>query len=187
MNATLSLTLVLMLPAQRGADVPSRLVVWKLGSQYNLAALLTQRSKDPKVTEGIHGKAKKLAALAGVDLPALPRKGSLPKVLGVVNKANRTLSKAIAAKHGAEHAKLFDLASMPFVLLFVYELEDEKINKKFADGITERARDLRLPERLWRPVVTQVRKKVPVGTLRSAILKMDDDVAAYLQKTAKGK
>ena len=159
---------------------PANLVVWKLGSQFNLAAVLSHRSKDPKVTEQVYAKAKKLAQLAGVELPKLPPKGDLPKLMGFLGKENRTLAQKIAAKHGKKAATLFDMASMSMFLLLVYEFEDPNINKKFADGITQRGKETGLPEKLWQPVVKLIQEKASFAKVRSAVLTMDDRVADHL-------
>ena len=68
-------------PATEPAPLPIEFVAWKLGSQFNLAVVLSQRGNKPEVTKQVYEKAQKLAAPAGVEIPQLPEKGELPKVL----------------------------------------------------------------------------------------------------------
>lgn len=161
---------------------PIKLVAWKLGSQFNLAGVLSHRSSDPQATNKIYAKAKKLADLAGVEIPELPEKGELPKLLKFLDETNKSLAEKIGDKHGKEAGKLFDMASMTVVLLLVYEFDDKEMNQKFADGLSERGKENGLPEDLWKPVVSLVEKKGSFDDLKSAVLKMDDDVAEYLAK-----
>ena len=168
-------------PARESAPLPIEFVAWKLGSQFNLAVVLSQRGNKPEVTKQVYEKAQKLAALAGVEIPQLPEKGELPKVLKLVDETNQALEKKIAEKHGKKARSLFELSSMPIVLLLIYELEDAEMNQQFLTGITERANKAKLPERLWEPVVKIIRDKGSIDALREAVLDMDDQVSEYLQ------
>ena len=168
-------------PAKEPLPLPIEFVAWKLGSQFNLAVVLSQRGNKPEVTKQVYEKARKLAALAGVEIPQLPEKGELPKVLKLVDETNQALEKKIAEKHGKKAKALFELSSMPMVLLLIYELEDAEMNQQFLAGITERAKKAKLPERLWEPVTKTIRDKGSVDALREAVLDMDDHVSEYLK------
>lgn len=171
--------------AQDAKMPPSKVVVWKLGSQLNLAMVLSHRSSDPKVTESVYGKAKTIAQLAGVEIPALPGKMELPGLLGVMSKANQSISEQLAKKYDRDHAKLFDLAGMSMTVLLVYEFGDQALNKKFVDGITERAKEAGLPEALWQPVTRVITSKGSFADLRAAVLKMDNAISSHLNTEKK--
>jgi hypothetical protein len=172
--------------AQNTGGPPSKLLAWKLGSQFTFAVTLGHRSgNDHEVTKSVYAKAKKIADLAGLDIPAPPPKQDLPQLLGFINKSTKALSDKIATKYGKDHATLFDMASMSVTLLLLYELEDTKINKQFADGIASRGKETGIPEKFWQPLVRMIEGKAPYNDIKSEVLKMDDDVAEHFAKGGK--
>ena len=168
--------------SQAASSPPIEFTSWKLGSQFNLAVVLTQRSKKAELTKQIYDDAQKLAAAAGVEIPQLPEKGELPDVLAFLDQTNRTLEKEIAEKHGRKAELFFELASMPMVWLLVYDLEDEEINNQFLTGIIERVDEAQLPGELFEPAVRIAREKGSIDALRQAVLEMDERVTEYLRQ-----
>ena len=175
----IALTLLLAPPA-RGDTPSTEVVAWKLGSQFNLAAVLSYRGKDPEVAKQVYAKAQELAALAKVEIPPLPEKINLPRLLTFLDQANQGLEKKIAKLHGAQAERLYEIASMSVVVLLVYEFGGATINKQFSEGIAERAMKAELPEKLWQPVVKMIREKGKFDDLKAAVLTMHDQVAEHL-------
>lgn len=170
-----------VIPSQARAEgiARSKALIWRLGSQYNQAAVLTRGDK-PEVVNASYAKAKMLAKLAGVDLPGLPAKDDIFKVLSEVSKKNGELADVIAFKYGQQHAALYKLSSVSMNYLMVCGANDTQFRQTYAKVIAKLAQDANLPEGMWQPLVNKLMGNATPKEICEAVFAMDDAVSSYL-------
>jgi hypothetical protein len=160
---------------------------WLVGGNLSLAAMSYFRGTGPH--ENTFGRAQNIASTyLGVDIKPLPTKPAtssdgLLAMLDYFNKGDgASIGNYIQLKHGDDASTLYVTAVRTLQLPLFYDL-DPPLGDKFAQLIRGNMTKLKVPESMWKPVVDAVAKRTSFDNLRSAVIKMDDDVTQYLLKT----
>jgi hypothetical protein len=178
------------LPSARGVTAESkpneiRTASWLVGGNLSLAAMSYFRSIGSY--ESILEHTKTYASYIDVDIKPLPPKPAnptdgIPAMLDYFNKGDgASIGAFIERKHGQDASTLYFTAVRNMQLPLFYDL-DPALGDKIAASILGNMTKLKVPEELWKPLVTAVAKRASVNDVRAAAGKMDDDMTKYLLK-----
>ena len=178
------------LPSARGVTAKSkpneiRTASWLVGGNLSLAAMSYFRSIGSY--ESILEHTKTYASYIDVDIKPLPLSLQIQRTafLRCWIISTREMVPAsglcIERKHGQDASTLYFTAVRNMQLPLFYDL-DPALGDKIAASILVNMTKLKVPEELWKPLVTAVAKRASVSDVRAAAGKMDDDMTKYLLK-----
>jgi outer membrane biosynthesis protein TonB len=154
---------------------------WRLGETLSRAVLLFGSGASQYQVDQALSQARTLADGLGVSFRALPDRtaaggdthGEAMRYLA----ASGALAGELADTHSHDDKTLFELAMRTNVVAETYEPGKDLLAAHF---IRTHAEDLGLPTQIWMPVVRSIDGKKPPDEVKSAIVRMHQEVAAYL-------
>jgi hypothetical protein len=162
-----------------------RTASWLVGGNLSLAAMSYFRSIGSH--ESILNRAKTYASYIDVDIKPLPPRPAnptdgIPAMLDYFNKGDgASIGAFIERKHGQDAAALYLTAVRNMQLPLFYDL-DPALGEKIAASILANMTKLKVPEELWKPLITAVTKHASASDVRTAAGKLDDDMTKFLLK-----
>jgi hypothetical protein len=162
-----------------------RAASWLVGGNLSLATMSYFRSIGSHET--ILDHAKTYASYIDVDIKPLPPKplnptDGIPAMLDYFNKGDgASIGAFIERKHGQDASTLYFTAVRNMQLPLFYDL-DPALGEKLAGSILINMTKLKVPDDLWKPLITAVAKRASVSDVRAAAGKLDDDITKYLLK-----
>jgi len=175
--------------AQASKPDVSKLGTWLVGTQLGVAAISYFRNTGPheKFFDEARSRAKEIG-ITVKDFPPRPAKSSegLIALLEYFNKGDGAgIGADLRRKYGAYHSSLYDVAAHLFQMPIFYDL-DPQLGDKLSQSMRNNATQIRLPERLWKPVADAIAQRKSFEVVRSATGQMDKDMTEYLIKVARG-
>ncbi len=182
------LMLLLGLPAGRAetADLV-KAASWRLGDQISLAGLLYAQGGQDNNVEQLLTSIKPLSEAMEIEIKLFPPRGDTPTdtyadiIQYLIKGAGAGIGQEIAGKFGNDAGTLYEVAIKSNLLLLLYEPGDDQ---GIGGVIQARMGEVGVPENLWIGVLKAINDKAPQGTLKDAVFKMHDEVAAYLGEQA---
>ena len=164
----------------------AKIGVWLLGGKLTLSALIYFRNGDASALRDAQEIERKLG-IPVREFPPLPKSGppGLPAALDYFGKGGgTTIASDIRRKYGNDHATLYEIATRLFLMWNLYQL-DPKLTDTLAQAINAKCISIALPDRLWRPALNLVSQRAKYDDVKSAVIKMDDDMQTYLGELAR--
>jgi hypothetical protein len=189
-GAAAALAVVIGAPRVRAAGSgATRAAAWVIGSNLAFAGMLYAQGADAATVDSFLAKAKGIAESdeIGIEIKPFPDKGgSMPETMAVVihyliQGDGWNVGQALSDKFDAYHGTLFEVAVKSSLLLVLYQPGDDS---GIGEIIRDRCQSLDLPPELWTPVTDAIAAQKDSDTIRDAVLKMHDDMSAFLLKDA---
>lgn len=160
--------------------------LWQFGRVLGVAAISNSGGKKPEVVEVLMKEANRLAKEIGVELLELPErqndevKDGLAAMSYLIKTVGVPVRKYATRQYGPDSARLYDLAVYSSLLSLLYgpEVDAAPIRKL----VEESAREARVPEGLWKPLLKKVDDKARAAEVQQAIVDMQGDVNGFLEK-----
>ncbi len=167
------------------ATTSTRERVWELGGRLSLAAIAAANGAPAAAVNKVYQSAQELGAGLGVEVPPLPErvldkpKASADARAYLLRDAGAAIAGKLGAAYGADHSALFEVAVKSNLLLLLY-LPGDQDSTTIADVIKRRSADARLPEEIWRDLVTKIEGRATFDVVKNAVTKMHGDVRRLL-------
>ncbi len=167
------------------ATTSTRERVWELGGRLSLAAIAAANGAPAAAVNKVYQSAQELGAGLGVEVPPLPErvldkpKANADARAYLLRDAGATIAGKLGAAYGADHSALFEVAVKSNLLLLLY-LPGDQDSTTIADVIKRRSADARLPEEIWRDLVTKIEGRATFDVVKNAVTKMHGDVRRLL-------
>jgi hypothetical protein len=195
MNPGLVLTLALaatmcMCPLASAQDAelpPTDAMAWVLGSKLGVAAAVQESGKNPEAAAKLMELSGVIASALGTTVPSLPERGTRTSaeygadIMHYILKEVEPLAKELSEKHSKAHGLYFEMAIKIASLSIIYGPGDE-VGLTVADVVQDRAKLLKLPEKLWLPLVTAIRDKKPYDDVIDQVIATHEAVRVHLMK-----
>ena len=174
--------------AEPNANI-AKVGIWMVGGQLGLASLVYFRNTGS--SDQFFSEAKFRAKELGIEVKDFPPKPAnstdgIPMMLEYFNQGDGArIDSAVRQKYGAYHSTLYEIATRMYHMPLLYDL-DPALGDKIAQAMRTNATKIRLPDGLWKPTTDSVAKRAKFDEVKAAVVKMDQDVMAYLIRVARG-
>jgi hypothetical protein len=146
--------------------------LWQFGRVLGVAAISNSGGKKPEVVEVLMKEANRLAKEIGVELLEFPErqndevKDGLAAMSYLIKTVGVPVRKYATRQYGPDSARLYDLAVYSSLLSLLYgpEVDAAPIRKL----VEESAREARVPEGLWKPLLKKVDDKARAAEVQPA-------------------
>jgi len=160
------------------------LAVWRMCSQWSMAAALQAKGRDVESYGERLEQAKYGAKLLGVSLPNLPihevDADRLTENLAyLLEEAGPRLASELKELHGANHAALAELAIKTHVLLLSYTPSSSQL-EPVVSAVRQAAEGSGLPKSVWREVVDLLTARAEFKQVKAAIFQLHKRATAHL-------
>ena len=162
--------------------------VWKLSSQWSMAAALQAKGKNLDALGKQLDFARGEAEWLGIDLPSLPfhepEADRLQKNLAfLLDEGGQSLTKQLQQELGDQAAALAELATKTNVLLLSYSPKWTRLDAVVA-SIRHAAENPGLPASVWGELVNLLAKRADFQQVKSSIFQLHRSASKHLSPTA---
>jgi len=160
------------------------LAVWRMCSQWSMAAALQAKGRDVESYGERLEQAKYGAKLLGVSLPDLPIHEAdadrlTENLAYLLEEAGPGLANELKELHGANHAALAELAIKTHVLLLSYTPSSSQL-EPVVSAVRQAAEGSGLPKGVWREVVDSLTARAEFKQVKAAIFQLHKRTTAHL-------
>ena len=163
----------------------AKAAAWKIGDQLSLAGLLYAQGGEEENVKELLDSIKPLTDTMKIEVKPFPARAETPvetyaTVIGYLIKGDGAeIGRKIAEQFGKNAGLLFEISVKSNLLILLYEPGNDQ---GIGSVIQSRCNEIGLPNNLWLDVVNAVNGKASKDAVKSAVFKMHDDVATYLNK-----
>ena len=163
--------------AQEDQLPPTDAMAWVLGTKLGIAAVGLEAGAEQKTVDSMMQTAELIAGALGAEVPKLPEKGQKKRaefgaeILRYLLNDVEPVAKHLIQQHGQRTGDLFEIGVKSSVLGIMYAPNDET-GLAIADVIEDRAKRASLDEKLWKPLVQDIRNGASYDEVKKKLFEM---------------
>jgi hypothetical protein len=179
--------------ARQTNPAKTRRAVWLLGSKWSLGILARDRGAAANTVNAWLSQASELAERLGVSMGEPPdvsnsaastesQKAESPAVRFLFVEGQR-LGRELAARHGPDHAALFELAVKSNLLLVLY-MPGSQTAESISGAISQARERAGIPIEIVQPLLKTTVERYGSAAVRQAVYQMHEEVDRHLAEAA---